>query len=202
MRKTTKGAMAVGAGVALLLGGAGTLAAWQTSLPVADQAVASGDLNLTATGTATWVWGTAASATTCTVPTTPIAFVPGTSKLVPGDCVVYTQPITVTAIGDNLRSNIAVTGTPTFGTVGELSSKLNVSSAATFTIGTGITAGTVAGTYDFNSAVATNKTISAAGTVKVTVIFDPATTGRVGAAQSTTITGVGLLLKQTAPAAA
>ena len=34
MRKTTKGAIAVGAGVALLLGGAGTLAAWRVSAGV------------------------------------------------------------------------------------------------------------------------------------------------------------------------
>ncbi|WP_421734775.1 alternate-type signal peptide domain-containing protein [Cellulomonas sp.] len=196
MRKTTKGALAVGAGVALLLSGAGTLAAWQSSLSLSTQSVASGDLNLTSTGTATWVWGTASNATTCVAGST--AFVPGTSKLVPGDCVVFTQPIKVDAVGDNLKSTITVTGTPAFGTTGELSSKLNVATVATFTPATGVAAGT-GGAWNFDSTVATSKTISATGTAKVTIIFDPATTGRVGAAQSTTITGVGLLLAQTAP---
>ena len=37
MRKTTKGAIAVGAGVALLLGGAGTLAAWSVSTTRVDE---------------------------------------------------------------------------------------------------------------------------------------------------------------------
>jgi len=197
MRKTTKGAIAVGAGVALLLGGAGTMAAWSTQLGVTNQSVASGDLNLTNTGTATWLWGTATNATTCNVGTA--AFVPASSKIVPGDCVVYTQPIKVDAIGDNLKSTITVTGTPTFGTVGELSSKLNVSTVATFTPVAGQVTSVAGGAWNFDSTVATNKTISATGTAKVTIIFDPATTGRVGAAQSTTITGIGLLLAQTAP---
>ena len=98
MRKTTKGALAVGAGVALLLGGAGTLAAWKIDTPVgAAASVSSGTLAVVpktgATGSPVWAWNNGS---------TP-AFDAATSRLVPGDAVRRTQVFTVTARGDHLK---------------------------------------------------------------------------------------------------
>jgi alternate signal-mediated exported protein len=97
MRKTTKGALAVGAGVALLLGGAGTLASWKIDTPVAQGAsVSSGTLSVVpktgATGLPVWAWNTGAAGFDAT-----------TSRLVPGDAVKRTQVFTVTARGDHLK---------------------------------------------------------------------------------------------------
>ena len=106
MRKTTKGAIAVGAGVALLLGGAGTLAAWNVSQNIAATGnVNTGNLNLTTTTPGTWAWGDTA---TCLVPGAAIADIT-TVKIVPGDCVIYSQDIVVTATGDNLKAEATIT---------------------------------------------------------------------------------------------
>jgi alternate signal-mediated exported protein len=105
MRKTTKGAIAVGAGVALLLGGAGTMAAWQLTSTAAPGSVSSGQFDLVSNTGATAKWGTATNATTCTVSATDF---PAGGKLVPGDCVVYTQPVTVTASGNRLVATLTI----------------------------------------------------------------------------------------------
>lgn len=188
MRKTTKGAIAVGAGVALLLGGAGTMAAWQLTNTAATGTVSSGQFNLVSNTGATWTWGNATSATSCDPLTT--TFVAG-SKLVPGDCVIYTQPITVTASGDRLQAT------------------LTVSAIANTGFANGLTATTVT-TMDTNSAVSGtgspftitpgNATVNATGTVKTTIIFDPATGSNTGQNASATLGGVSLVLKQMAPA--
>ena len=113
MRKTTKGAIAVGAGVALLLGGAGTMAAWRVSAGVGQgTSVTSGKLDVVAktgaTGLPVWSWTNAAT-----------AYDPSTSRIVPGDSVTRTQVFTVTARGDHLSFSgaldlaPAVSGDPT-----------------------------------------------------------------------------------------
>ena len=129
MRKTTKGAIAVGAGVALLLGGAGTMAAWRVSTGVgAGTSVTSGKLAVVAktdaTGSPVWSWTNGA---------TP-AFNATTSRIVPGDSVTRTQVFTVTARGDRLTFTgaldvaPAVTGDPT------LVAKLNAGTVTTIAV--------------------------------------------------------------------
>ncbi|WP_082570536.1 alternate-type signal peptide domain-containing protein [Cellulomonas sp. Root485] len=114
MRKTTKGAIAVGAGVALLLGGAGTMAAWRVSAGVGQgTSVTSGKLDVVAktgaTGLPVWSWTNAS----------PTTFDVVNSRIVPGDSVTRTQVFTVTARGDHLTFTGAldlaptVTGDPT-----------------------------------------------------------------------------------------
>jgi alternate signal-mediated exported protein len=95
MRKTTKGAIAVGAGVALLLGGAGTMAAWRVSAGVGQGAsVTSGKLQIVAkTADPSWSWTNASTS----------VFDIATSRIVPGDSVTRTQVFTVTARGDHLK---------------------------------------------------------------------------------------------------
>ncbi|WP_265520542.1 alternate-type signal peptide domain-containing protein [Oerskovia flava] len=97
MDKLTKGAVAVGAGVVLLLGGAGTYALWSDSQSVAESGeIASGDLDLELGTEGTWTLNGAAVADVTAV------------RIVPGDVLALTQPITVTAIGDTLQSTLSV----------------------------------------------------------------------------------------------
>ncbi|WP_162251732.1 alternate-type signal peptide domain-containing protein [Cellulomonas sp. Root137] len=96
MRKTTKGAIAVGAGVALLLGGAGTMAAWKTGTAVAaGSSISSGSLTIVpkvGALTPVWAWNSGAGTFDAT-----------NSRIVPGDVVKRTQVFTVTARGDRLK---------------------------------------------------------------------------------------------------
>jgi len=86
MNKLVKGSIAGAAGVALLLGGAGTLALWNDSASINAGTVTSGVLDV-ATGTA-GSWS------------------PDLDLIVPGDTIVYTETLDVTATGDNLNATI------------------------------------------------------------------------------------------------
>src|SRR3954465_10253902 len=105
MRKTTKGAIAVGAGVALLLGGAGTMAAGQLTSTAAPGSVSSGQVDLVSNTGATAKRGTATRPDGCTPSSTDF---PAGAKLVPGDCVIFTQPVTVTASGNRLVATLTI----------------------------------------------------------------------------------------------
>ena len=54
MNKLTKGAIATAAGIALLMGGAGTFALWNDSVGVNGGTVQTGTLDIDTTGTGTW----------------------------------------------------------------------------------------------------------------------------------------------------
>lgn len=96
MNKLFKGAIAGAAGVALLLGGAGTLASWNSSADVAGGKIVAGNLAVADTGTAgTWT----ANGTAINI---------STFKAVPGDTLVYTKTMAITAQGDNLVANLAL----------------------------------------------------------------------------------------------
>src|SRR5690606_4954316 len=83
--KLVKGSIAGAAGIALLLGGAGTLAYWNDSADVNSAAsISTGTLSVASTIAGSWSNGTIAN-------------------YVPGDSNVYTETFTVTAVGDNLE---------------------------------------------------------------------------------------------------
>ena len=88
MNKLIKGSIAGAAGIALLLGGAGTLAFWNDSAVLGNVGtVTAGTLDVTA-GTGAWTTnGVAGKAT----------------LIVPGDVLVYTETLTLSATGDNLK---------------------------------------------------------------------------------------------------
>ena len=102
MNKILTGAVAGAAGIALLLGGAGTFALWNSTATVNVGSVASGTLAIASTGTPTWknisadapVGGTAIPAI-------------ASYKVVPGDKLELTQTVTVNATGDNLRATLS-----------------------------------------------------------------------------------------------
>lgn len=109
MNKMFKGSIVGAAGVAVLMGGFGTFALWSDSETFDTHAVEAGELSITA-GTATLVDQTGATWTSG-------------DRLVPGDTLTLTQPVTVTAEGKNLSGRLVVT-TPTLS--GDLAAHVTV----------------------------------------------------------------------------
>ncbi len=91
MNKFVKGSIAAAAATVLLLGGAGSLAYWNSSANLADYTVSTGTLQLTA---GTELWTGAATA--------------GTGAWVPGDSATYNTTLTLVAGGTNIRGTIAL----------------------------------------------------------------------------------------------
>jgi alternate signal-mediated exported protein len=86
MNKLVKGSIAGAAGVALLLGGAGTLALWNDSASINAGSVTSGVLDVANAAPGSWS--------------------PNLALIVPGDTVVYTDTLEITATGDNLKATV------------------------------------------------------------------------------------------------
>lgn len=99
MNKLLKGSIAGAAGIALLLGGAGSFALWNSTQSVNVGSVASGTLSIAATGTPAWRDVSAGK----TVSTIDIS----TFKVAPGDTIELTQVVKIDAIGDNLRATLS-----------------------------------------------------------------------------------------------
>jgi alternate signal-mediated exported protein len=114
MNKLVKGSIAGAAGIALLLGGAGTFALWNDSATVAAAPITTGQLRLVDEApTAAGVWTDTSTAGR-------IGTITSTSKMVPGDTWTYTKALKVTAVGKNLLADlsfdpasIAIAGVPT-----------------------------------------------------------------------------------------
>jgi alternate signal-mediated exported protein len=96
MNKIIKGSIAGAAGIALLLGGAGTFALWNESTTVSASTITSGTMRLTAT-TGSWYNVTKSQA---------IAD-PTTFRVVPGDVLEYRTTLSVTATGDDLKATLS-----------------------------------------------------------------------------------------------
>ena len=95
MNKFAKGSLAAGAGLVLLLGGAGTLAYWNDSAELTGGTINAGTLDLTAVE-GTWAQGA-----------TPISDV-SQWKLVPGDELTYTANLGLLAQGDNIQGTVTL----------------------------------------------------------------------------------------------
>lgn len=174
MKNMTKGALVTGLGVALLLGGGGTLAVWNADQESNAGQIASGDLNLVA---GQGVWKNAAG-TTVDI---------STYRVVPGDKLTYTQPLAVTLVGNNLAANLKVTGTGVnkgFTTNNVVVSEPVLKNAA----------GTVLPTTVLKS--------SQDVTATVTFEFKSTTTGRDSVGKGYDFSGIGYFLEQQAPASA
>lgn len=85
MNKFAKGSVAAGAGILLLLGGAGTLAYWNSQADLNGGTIDAGALTLTADD-GTWD--------------------PAISLWVPGDSASYKTTLTLEAAGDNIQGEI------------------------------------------------------------------------------------------------
>lgn len=120
MNKVTKGALAAAAGAAILVGGAGTMAAWNDSASIGSGTVKAGELNIKQqAGTGTWKWANGEKSGA--------EFKPDTDLLAPGNQVVYTATYDITMTGTNMKATL----TPSLSgaTTGPLASYLAVSVA-------------------------------------------------------------------------
>ncbi|WP_313817621.1 alternate-type signal peptide domain-containing protein [Citricoccus sp.] len=102
MKKTTKGTIAAGAAVVLLLGTGGTLAFWNSTVDTGEPTtITAGNLALTQTGTPAWTIahtdGTA----------TPVADISAV-RIVPGDTLVFSADYQIAAQGQNLAFEATV----------------------------------------------------------------------------------------------
>jgi alternate signal-mediated exported protein len=103
MNKMAKGALAIGVGAALLLGGGGTLAVWNDSETAAAGQIVAGELSLAPAADGAGKWTNAAG--------TPVDL--AKYKVVPGDVLTYTQKLDVKLAGDLMKAKLTMTS-PTF----------------------------------------------------------------------------------------
>lgn len=171
MNKFTKAAIAGAAGIALLLGGAGSFALWNGNASVGAGTVNAGTLAVTTNGTGTWQnTPNGGSAGTVTI---------SSFKAVPGDTLTFTQKLNVTSIGDNLNATLTVDPTsivaPTPDTTGANAALKAALVAGMKVAVTGATNITQVGTT--NSYTVTNATAVQTVTVVVTLPFPRGTVG-------------------------
>lgn len=100
MNKMTKGAIATGIGVALLLGGGGTLAVWNVSKEGKPGTVVAGNLNLAA-GKGVWESNLSSEAIDDI----------SSYRVIPGEKLTFRQVLTVTLNGDEMRATVKASGT-------------------------------------------------------------------------------------------
>ena len=115
MNKVTKGALAAAAGAAILVGGAGTMAAWQSNAGnTGSTTVTAGSLDVKQIGGGTWTWADGTTA------------LPANARLVPGDVIKYTADYQVTVDGTNLSADLVAN---VGGVSGELKNYLKTSTS-------------------------------------------------------------------------
>lgn len=159
MNKLTKAAIAAAVGTALLLGGAGTLATWNSVGSVASTGVIVAG-NLAVTDDATLgVWK--ANGTTITL---------AGYKVVPGDVLTLTKTLNIVATGNNLVATLAVAPgsiTASSGAAADiaLAAYLTKTAAVTTAIGTGVV---LSGSTYTITAGAAGVTQSVTATVSIT----------------------------------
>jgi alternate signal-mediated exported protein len=169
MNKLLKGSIAGAAGIALLLGGAGTFALWNQTATVANGSVTSGVLTIAAGDLVRRdVLPRARCAGGVAIPDI------STFKIVPGDKLELTQTVTINATGNNLAAKLtydpATIATANSNAATQLLNEaLKNKLVVTFTAaGTGVTAGT-------NEATIAPTTAATTVTVKMTIELPSAT---------------------------
>lgn len=134
MKRLTKGVLAASAGGVLVIGGAGTLAAWTDSQTITGGSITSGHLQLatdaTNTGCTSWKLDSGESA--------PLTYTSG-DPVVPGDVLTKTCAFTVKAIGNHLRATVGISAVNFSGTNGTFGGKLNAAVSAVKVNGTPVT---------------------------------------------------------------
>lgn len=173
MNRKAKGALAVGAGAILLLGGAGSYALWSVDSDIAGGSnISTGNFALDCGTTGAWadISPTMQGGTTVN---------PAVDLMVPGDVWKYSGNCTPTFSGKNMKAQLNVNG---IGTGGTLPTGISVISQADGTAGTAFPA--VSGTP-----VA----------VTVTVTFDAATGGTTSTNTAVSVDAMAISLKQVRP---
>lgn len=152
----TKGVIAIAAGAVLLLGGGTTLAYWTTTETLAAGTIQSGDLDLSL-GTGSWTIDGVIGGPTAVAD-------PSSVRIVPGDVLTLTQPVTVTLVGDTIQGLLAV----------DAADAIPAAAADAFTIDLSVSGGVAEGADTYRFTPETAGTVTAT----VTITFDGATTDR------------------------
>jgi alternate signal-mediated exported protein len=125
MGKATKGVLASLGGALILLGGAGTLAAWTDSQTITGGSINSGHLAIvtdaTNTGCGPWTLDNGEQA--------PYTYTAG-DPIVPGDVLTRSCAYTVRATGNHLRATVGISAVNFSGTNGNFGGKLTASVSA------------------------------------------------------------------------
>lgn len=179
MNRSTKGAVAAAAAGVLLLGGAGSLAYWNSEQTIGGGAIASGTLTLTqelGQVCTDWTLDAAGGGTTYT---------PGTTLVVPGDVITKECDYTVTASGAHLAASLTMDATSITGDA-DLAAALTP--AATYTLAT--------------VPVTTGQSITSTDTGKalhavITVTFNTATSGVTAQGMTASLADIVVGLTQT-----
>jgi alternate signal-mediated exported protein len=183
MNKLVKGAVAGAAGIALLLGGAGTFALWNASTNISTGSVSTGTLAFGTNGTPTWADLSAGAANT--------SWNPATQSMVPGDVVTLTQTVTINATGKNLAAQLAYS-IPTAAIPADLVGKLVPTMTVTKVSGDATISGT-GSPYTITPTAGGTSIFS----VVLTFSFDKTTAGVVGQNESVNLSGSTFTLTQT-----
>jgi alternate signal-mediated exported protein len=138
--KLFRAAIATAAGAALLMGGAGTFAYWNSSVGITGGTISSGTLTIVDATPTDGVWTVQKNGAGAQLPVANIA----TFLTSPGDVLTYTKNVKISASGNNLAATLAVTpGSIVAADANPGSAPLaaKLTSSATITAsGTGITA--------------------------------------------------------------
>lgn len=203
MNKLIKGAVTGAAGITLLLGGAGTFAAWNSQAQIAAGPVSTGTLSVAPTAGATATWTDITTGTPQTVSD------PTTYKFAPGDTLKLVEDVTVTATGNNLVAALSalaptLTDTATGTGAGSAASAFVVNTTFDTADETSLSGGaTVAAgannTYTFTTS--TNQAGQVTIPIDVTISL-PATAGNGTENATVNLTKIGIDLTQTSPATA
>ncbi len=168
MNKLIKGAVATAAGVALLMGGAGTFAYWNDSVGITGGTITAGNLAIVDATPTDGVWTVQKDGTgTATAVPNIAAFVAS-----PGDKFTYTKTVKVTATGNNLVATLSLVSgsiqpaTPVTSANTNLAGYLTESATFTAT-GAGVSGGPSTFTITAGSAGVINRDV----TVTVTITF-------------------------------
>jgi alternate signal-mediated exported protein len=170
MNKLVKGAVATAAGVALLMGGAGTFAYWNASTGITGGTIVAGQLTVAPTSPADGAWTVKKNGSGTATGVTLSSF-----KASPGDVLTYTQSVKINATGDNLTAKLSLASGSIAGTTAgtadsALASYLTKTAAVSIaTLPSTITAGTPTGTYVLTPG--TTGIVNQAVTVTVTITF-------------------------------
>lgn len=141
MRNATKAVIAGVAGIALLTGGAGSLAYWQQAQNGSQVAITSGTLSFgaIADGTGWTLQQNAAGVSPAQSNASAVTYDPTTVKIVPGDTLTKTISVPVSITGTNNKATFTLgqlTPTPASGLDGVLTyaTKVNGTTGTTATV--------------------------------------------------------------------
>lgn len=167
MNKITKGTIAAGAALLLLLGTGGTLAYWNDSANLGGSAITAGQLGVAQNGAPTWRIKHTNGTETTVADITAV-------RIVPGDQLTYQGQYNITAQGQNLAFTVGLAAgsiaaaTPVTAANTALAGRLSASTVFTVNGGAATAPGT---TVQINEPGTSNAAITHTATITATITW-------------------------------